>query len=192
MRARVRAAAVLVVAALVVASCSDGEVPDTLPEVASTSAATAETLSPTPTGDPTAALEAEITAFFEEYIQTINESWSSNAALQRRREMFSDACEPCLAGYDLAARAHQEELFLDAEPATARRVRLDAVDADIATVLVVEDVPAGRLIDGQGVVIEEFGASLGAQVIYRVQRQPSGDRWMIIASDLLSVEGGGR
>jgi hypothetical protein len=192
MRAGIGAAVGLALAGLVLGSCSGDEVPSTLPDVTPTSASPQETASATPTGDPTAALEAEITAFFEEYIQTINESWSSRAALERRREMFSDACKPCLAGFELAERAHDEELVLDAPPATARRVRFDVFDADVATVLVVEDVPAGRLVDSQGVVIEEFGASIGAQVVYRAQRKPGDSSWVIIASDLLSVEGGGR
>jgi hypothetical protein len=191
MGARMGAAAGLALAGLMLASCSGDDVPGTLPDVTPTTDGPQETTSTTPTGDPTAALEAEITAFFEEYIQTINESWSSTAALERRREMFSDACKHCLAGFELAERAHDEALVLEAPPATARRVRLDAVDADIATVLVVEDVPAGQLVDGQGIVIEEFGASLGAQVVYRAQRKPRDDGWVIIASDLLSVEGGG-
>jgi len=191
MRAPIGAAVGLALAGLGLAGCTDGDEPGTLPDVTPTSASPTDTTTVTPTADPTAALEAEITTFFEDYIQTINESWSSRDALARRREMFSDACATCLAGFELAERAHDEELVLEAEPATARRVRLDALNGDVITVFVVEDVPAARLVDVGGTVIEEFGASLGAQVVYRAQRKPTDDGWVIIASDLLSVEGGG-
>jgi hypothetical protein len=190
MRARVRAVAGLAVAALVVASCSDGEVPDTLPDVTPTSARPAETTSPTPTGDPTAALEEEITAFYERYVETINESWASAEALARRREMFSDSCAACLRGYELAQRALNEDLVLEAEPGAIHDIRLDRVERDVVTFLVHEDIPAGRLVDINGDVIQEFGATLGAQVVFRAQRRPA-EQWIIISSDVLSVEGGG-
>jgi hypothetical protein len=71
-----------------------------------------------------------------------------------------------------------------------RSVRVDAVDGDVATFLGVEDVASGRLVSSSGKVVEQFGETIGAQIVYRVQKRSSGD-WIVIAGDLLSVEGGG-
>jgi len=101
MRARMGAAAGLALAGLMLASCSGDDVPGTLPDVTPTTDGPQETTSATPTGDPTAALEAEITAFFEEYIQVSNASWTSTDALDRRRQMFADSCSACLFGYEI-------------------------------------------------------------------------------------------
>ncbi|HET6686052.1 MAG TPA: hypothetical protein VFH02_05940, partial [Jiangellaceae bacterium] len=101
MRARMGAASGLALAGLMLASCSGDETPGTLPDVTPTSARSQEATSATPTGDPTAALEAEITAFFEEYDRTVDESWTSTEALARRRDMFADSCAPCRRGFDL-------------------------------------------------------------------------------------------
>jgi hypothetical protein len=192
MRARIRVSAVVLAAVITVAACSDnGGGPSTLPDATSTSSAVAtETAVPTPTGDPTAQLEAEITEFYRLYVETINESWTSEEALQRRREMFADTCASCLRGYELAERAQREGLLLEAESGTIHEIRLDALDSDIATFLVSEDIPAGQLEDADGNVVEVFGATIGAQVVFRAQRTAPGS-WIIIASDVLSVEGGG-
>ena len=96
MRARIGASAVVLTAAMTIAACSDnGGEPSTLPDATSTSSAVA-TDTPSPTGDPTAQLEAEISEFYQLYVETINESWTSEEALQRRREMFADTCATCL------------------------------------------------------------------------------------------------
>jgi hypothetical protein len=187
MRARIGAAAGLALAGLMLTSCSGDEAPGTLPDVTPTSAGPQETASATPTGDPTATLEAEITAFYEEYDSTIDESWTSTEALARRREMFADSCVPCRRGFDLTQDAHDEGLALDAEFGSIREVRLDAIDGDIATLLVVDDVPAARLINSEGEVVQEFPATFGVQIAYQVQR--SGVHgWLIIASDVLSFD----
>jgi hypothetical protein len=60
----------------------------------------------------------------------------------------------------------------------------------VATFLVNEDIPAGQLKNADGNVIQNFGATIGAQVVFRAQRKPP-SQWVIIASDVLSVEGGG-
>ncbi len=107
MRARIGVSVVVLTAATTVAACSDnGGEPSTLPEVTSASSAVG-TETAVPTGDPTAQLEAEITEFFTLYVEAINESWTSEEALQRRREMFADTCAACLAGYELAQQAHR-------------------------------------------------------------------------------------
>ncbi len=190
MRARIGASAVVLTAAMTIAACSDnGGEPSTLPDATSTSPAVATETS-TPTGDPTAQLEAEISEFYQLYVETINESWTSEEALQRRREMFADTCATCLAGYELTRHALEEGLTFEAEPASVRTARLDSLDGDVATFLGIEDVPAGRLLSSDGNVVDEFGATIGAQVVYHIRRGGGGD-WVIIASDLLSVEGGG-
>jgi hypothetical protein len=191
MRVRLGGAVGLATVAILVA-CSGSEQPSTLPDTTRTptTAPTSEAVSPTPTADPTAQLEAEITEFYKRYVETINESWTSEEALLRRREMFADSCAECLAGYELTRRAVEEGLRFEAEPATIRSARLDKVDGNVVTFLGVEDVPAGRLLNSDGDVVDQFGASIGAQVAYRVQHADDG-KWVIIASDLLSVEGGG-
>jgi hypothetical protein len=189
MRAGIGVSAVVLTAAITVAACSDnGGEPSTLPDATPASSAVV-TETAIPTGDPTAQLEAEITDFYKLYVETINMSWTSEEALQRRREMFADTCATCLAGYELARHAVEEGLTFEAEPASVRTARLDGLDGDVATFLGIEDVPAGRLLNSDGEVVDEFGATLGAQVVYRVQRGGAG--WVVIASDLLSVEGGG-
>jgi hypothetical protein len=192
MRVRIVGAFDLVLVAMVVAACNGGDQPSTLPDATSASptALATASASPTPIGDPTAQLEAEITEFYKLYVETINESWTSEEALQRRREMFADTCSVCLAGYELTQRALQQGLIFGAKPATIRSARLDNVDGDVVTFLGVEDVPAARLLNSEGDVVDQFGATIGAQVAYRVQRTREGT-WVIIASDLLSVEGGG-
>jgi hypothetical protein len=183
--------AVGLVAAILVA-CSGDDQPSTLPDATPTNAdsAASEVVGPSPSGDPTAQLEAEITEFYELYIQTINESWTSKEALKRRREMFADTCAVCLAGYELTQRSIQDGLIFEAQPASIRDARLDNFDGDVATFLGIEDVPAGRLVNPDGEIVDQFGATVGAQVAYQVQHTDDG-AWIIIASDLLSVEGGG-
>src|ERR671918_2802222 len=95
----------LALAGLVLAACGDDDEPGTLPDV-TPSSTSVESASATPSGDPTARLEAEITAFLEQYAETINESWTSEDALARRREMFADTCASCLSGWEFARRAH--------------------------------------------------------------------------------------
>jgi hypothetical protein len=193
MRVRIGISAVVLTAATTVAACSaNGDEPATLPDATSAASAASPTegSAATPTGDPTAELEAEISEFYELYVETINESWTSEEALQRRREMFADSCTSCLQGYKFAQRAQREGLILEAKPGTIHEVRLDSLDGDVATFLVHEDIPAGRLKDAGGSVVQVFGATEGAQVIFRAQRIAP-DQWVIIASDVLSVEGGG-
>jgi len=191
MRARIAVSAAVLAATIMVAACSgDEDEASSLPDATSADSA----VTPTDTGstspaDPTAQLEAEITDFYKLYVETINESWTSEQALQRRREMFADTCATCVAGYELTKGALEEGLALEAEPARVRSARLDNFDGDVVTFLGIEDVPAGRLLNSRGEAVDEFGATLGAQVVYRAQRVGNG--WVIIASDLLSVEGGG-
>lgn len=184
MRAGLRAAAGLIAVALTLASCSDGETPDTLPDVAPTSTGPAETTSPTPTGDPTAVLEAEITAFFEEYIQVSNASWTSRDALDRRRQMFADSCRACLFGYEIAQRAHTEDLTFEGELGSVDRIRLDSIDGDVVRFSGFTSTPAARLVDSAGTVIQEFPPTDDLQVAYQVKRVSSGG-WIMINSEVL-------
>ncbi|HET6728312.1 MAG TPA: hypothetical protein VFG96_02775, partial [Jiangellaceae bacterium] len=78
-------------------------------------------------------------------------------------------------------------LTLDAEFGSIREVRLDAIDGDVATLLVVDNVPAARLINSEGQVVQEFPATFGVQIVYQVQRSGAGG-WLIIASDVLSFD----
>jgi hypothetical protein len=185
MRARVRAAAGLAVAALAVASCSDGKVPDTLPDVTPTSAGPAETTSPAPTGDPTAALEAEITAFFEEYAQKINESWTSAESLGRRREMFADTCKSCLAGYEFARRAQAENLRIEGGTASLVHARVDRVEGDVVKASAFTNSAAGQLVDSNGNVVQRFDAAENAQIAYQLRRTGPNE-WIILASEVFS------
>ncbi|MGH8838663.1 MAG: hypothetical protein ACRDVO_05295 [Jiangellaceae bacterium] len=185
MRARMGAAAGLALAGLMLASCSDEDVPGTLPDVTPTTDGPQETTSATPTGDPTAALEAEITAFFEEYAQMINQSWTSVEALARRREMFADSCESCLAGYEFAERAHAENLQIEGGAASLVRARVDRVEGDLVTTSAFTNSAAGRLLDSGGNVVQQFDASENTQITYQIRRAIPND-WIILASEVLS------
>jgi hypothetical protein len=134
MRVRLGGAIGLVAAAMLTA-CSDSDQPSTLPDTTPTSAVVSpsESASSTPVADPTAQLEAEITEFYEHYVETINKSWTSEEALQRRRGMFADSCESCLRGYELAKRALNQRLTLEADLSTIHEIRLDNVDGDVVT-----------------------------------------------------------
>jgi hypothetical protein len=184
MRARIGAAAGLALAGLILTSCSGDEAPGTLPDVTPTSAGPQETARATPTGDPTAALEAEIAAFFEEYIQVSNASWTSTDALDRRREMFADSCRACLFGYEIARRAHAEDLNFEGELGSVDRVRLDSVDGDVVRFSGFTSTPPARLVDSAGAVVQEFPPTDGLQVAYQVQRLGSGE-WIMINSEVL-------
>ncbi|WP_129664722.1 hypothetical protein [Phytoactinopolyspora endophytica] len=138
----------------------------------------------TPDADPTAELEAEITEFFEEYIETVNQSWTSEDALARRREMFSDSCNACLAGYELADEALSNGWRLEGEPSTVGDVSVTSYDGDIVAFLAVSDAPAAELIDPGGSVVDSFDENLGKQIVYQVQRNEDG-AWVIIKSESL-------
>jgi hypothetical protein len=185
MRTPLRCVLGFALAGLVLGACSDDDdQPGTLPDV-TPSTTSVESTSATPSGDPTAQLEAEITAFYEEYVDTINESWASEEALERRRNLFSDSCDECLVGFQFAQRAHLEGLTLQGEPAVVHRVRLDSVRDDVVTFATFSDVPAARLVDPQGAVVLEFEAGPNTQTIYQAQRTGR-DRWIIIAGETLS------
>jgi hypothetical protein len=185
MRARMGAASGLALAGLMLTSCSGDVTPSTLPDVTPTSARSQEATTANPTGDPTAALEAEITAFYERYVQTINESWKSAEALSRRREMFSDSCAECLAGYGFAQRAQVDRLRLEGDAASVAGVRIDAVNGDVVTFSTFSNVPAARLIDQQGKVVVEFDEGRSTQTTYQAQRRGQG-QWIIISGHTLS------
>lgn len=183
--------AVVAVAALV-AGCSsdsdsptpDGSVSATSPSVATSTATDPVSEPSTPPADPTAALEAEITAFFEEYIATVNASWTSADALARRRQMFSDSCADCLAGYSFAERAHSEQLQLHADEVVLRDIQVTSAEGAHVTALTVEDSPAGVLQGPDGSVVQEFDEYLGAQTVYQLVKRED-NSWLIIESEAL-------
>jgi hypothetical protein len=104
--------------------------------------------------------------------------------------MFADSCVPCLRGYELTRKALADGLTLEAEFGTIRSVRLDAVNGGVATFLVMDDVPAARLVDASSEVVQEFDATIGAQIVYQARKNPAG-QWVLISSEVLSVESGG-
>jgi hypothetical protein len=187
MRVRIVEAFELVLVAMVVAACNGGDQPSTLPDATSATATvpTTESAAHTPTGDPTAQLEAEITEFYKLYVETINESWTSEEALQRRREMFADTCGECLAGYEFARRAHTNSLTLEGGDAHVTDVRIDAVNGNVVTFLTFSDVPAARLVNTQGDMVMQFDEGQDTQTAYQAQRTESG-RWIIISGQTLS------
>ena len=149
--------------------CSgDDDEPSSLPDATTAgSAVTPTDTGSTPPADPTAQLEAEITDFYKLYVETINESWTSEQALQRRREMFADTCATCAAGYELTKGALEEGLTLEAEPARVRSARLDNFDGDVVTFLGIEDVLLDVCSIQGRALPSEFDATLAAQVVYR-------------------------
>jgi hypothetical protein len=185
MRARIGAALGLALVGLMLAACGNDEAPSTLPDVTPTTASPAETTSATQTGDPTAALEAEIRAFFEEYAEVINQSWTSANALARRRAMFADSCLSCLGGYEFAERAQAENLRLEGGEASLVRARVDRIQGDLVTASAFTHSDAGRLVDSSGNVVQQFDATENAQIVYQIRRS-SPDGWIIVASEVLS------
>lgn len=186
-----RSVVVVAIVGLFLAGCTDGdsgsESGSTLPDRTDSSSATASptvpSASPTPT-DPTAALEAEITVFFEEYIATVNESWTSEEALARRRQMFADSCQDCLAGYALAERAHSESLTLDAGPLVLHGVALSGGEGSNASFVASEQSPAGALRDQDGNPVQVFDQYDDLRVSVQVVKDEEG-RWMIVRSAVL-------
>ncbi len=164
MRARIGVYAAVLAATILVAACSgDEDEPSSLPDATTAGSA----VTPTDTGstspaDPTAQLEAEITDFYKLYVETINESWTSEQALQRRREMFVDTlCYLPAAGYELTKGA------LRAGPthwrqSLARFVELDSIafDGDVVTFLGIDHVACWHVYSTpRGEVVQEFGAT---------------------------------
>lgn len=185
-----RSVVAVAVVGLFLTGCTDGgsgsESGSTLPDRTDSSSASASptvpSASPTPT-DPTAALEAEINAFFEEYIATVNESWTSEEALARRRQMFADSCVVCLRGYEFTERAHVEGLEFQGLLGSVTGVQLTSAPADQVSFLATIDSPAAALVDDQGVVRQEFEAYPSLQTVYQARR--SGESWLIVAGDSL-------
>jgi hypothetical protein len=186
MRVRIVGAFELVLVAMVVAACNGGDQPSTLPDATSATATvpTTESAAHTPTGDPTAQLEAEITEFLDEYARVINDSWTSPDALAQRREMFADTCVSCLAGYRLAERAQADGLRFEGGMASLRDLQVDRVDSDIVTVSAFTDSEAGRLIDETDSVVQEFDASQNVQIVYQLRSDGSGS-WVILSGEVL-------
>ena len=139
----------------------------------------------TPPVDPTAALEAEITAFFEEYIATVNASWTSADALARSREMFSESCKSCLAVYDLAERAHSENVRYEGEMGQLDDVQLGSFADEVAVFTATTSSSAAALVNSEGVAVQEFAATQNIQVIYQAVREPDLG-WTIIKDEVLS------
>lgn len=194
MASRTRAGLRLVVppvlaGALLVGCSGDDDAP--VPSGSPTPADTA-TLEPTPSDnatttpepDPTAELEAEITAFFEEYIDAVNESWTSKEALRRRHEMFADSCRECQTGYELAHRTHEEALVLDAGDVVVLDVELTSFDGETAVFLTDMDSPAGVLRTSSGEVVQEFDDYSGVQSVYQATKTSKGE-WIIISGEVL-------
>jgi hypothetical protein len=187
MRARIGVSAAVLAATILVAACSgDEDEPSSLPDATTAgSAVTPTDTGSTPPADPTAHLEAEITDFYKLYVETINESWTSEHALQRRREMFADTCVECLAGYEFARKAHSDNLTLLGGIPHVTEVRVDAVNGDVVTFLTLSKVPAARLADPQGTVVMQFEEGPNTQTVYQAQQTESGS-WIIISGQTLS------
>jgi hypothetical protein len=185
MRVRLGGAVGLITVVLL-AACNGSDQPSTLPDTTPTgsSVPASEAVSPTPTADPTAKLEAEITEFFEAYIETSNASWTSKEALARRREMFVNSCAACLVGYEMALRAHEDGLTFDGELGRVEEVRIDDIEGDIVRFLGFTTTPAARLVGAGGNVVQEFPPTRDLQVVYQVQRLTADD-WVIIQSEVL-------
>ena len=186
-----RWSAVMVVAAVVTGcSPSDESVsPDVSVSATGSPVATSTATEPvsepsTPPADPTAALEAEITAFFEEYIATVNASWTSADALARRRQMFSDSCTDCLAGFSFAERAATERLILESDPLLFRRSSIASSSDESILVEVTEDSPPGVLRSASGDLIQEFDEKIGLKILFEVVRRPN-EGLLIVGSEVL-------
>jgi hypothetical protein len=174
----------LALAGLVLGACGDDDQPSTLPDV-TPSTTSVESPSATPSGNPTAQLEAEITAFLEQYAEAINESWTSEDALARRREMFADTCESCLAGWEFAQRAHSEALRFVGGTASISKVRVDRVDDDVVTVSAFTNSEPGDLLTAEGELVQHFDGAIETQISYQVRREKNG-AWIILLGEVLT------
>ena len=185
MRVRI-GGAIGLAAVMMVAACGGEDQPSTLPDATSTTATvpTTESATPTPTGDPTAQLEAEIREFLAQYARVINDSWISPDALAQRRAMFADSCVTCLAGYRLAERAQADGLRFEGGMASLRDLHVDRVNRDIVTVSAFTDSEAGRLIDMANKVVQEFDAAENVQIVYQLRTDGSGS-WVILSGEVL-------
>ena len=137
----------------------------------------------TPSGDPTAALEAEITEFYKLYVQTINESWTAAEALQRRREMFADSCADCLRGYELARRAREEDMLLYGGIVSVKDVRIDHSTERSIAVTTRSSSSAGELRDQTGSIVQPFVESTDVQIVYQIEQDADG-QWIIVDSQV--------
>jgi hypothetical protein len=173
----------LALAGLVLAACGDDDQPGTLPDVTPSTTSVASP-STTPSGDPTAQLEAEITAFYEEYVDTVNASFSSTVALQRRGDMFSESCGHCQEGYELAERANADGLVLSGGAISVVRIDVDTISRERAIFSVVSKSSAGTLATDSGDVVYEFPASTNVRITYQAQRTTRG--WVIVSSQVLT------
>jgi hypothetical protein len=192
-RGGVRVVPVLLAGALAVAACSgdDDALPsETTPAATPTVTATVEptptepTDDPTPDVDPTPDLEAEITEFFEQYIEAVNESWTSEEALQRRREMFADSCEECLIGYQFAKRMHDEDLLFEGGEVEVRDVSMTSSEGNLIVFTTEMDSPSGRLTTRDGELVQQFDEYRGDQSVYQAGESEPG-LWVIVKGDVL-------
>lgn len=182
--------ALLGTAAVVVLTCgcSGGTEPSTLPDVTPEPTAVptdspAPTAKPTPTADPTAALEAELVAFYQSYDAALNASWQSIEALSDRRAMFADSCAACLSGYEMTNDAVEQGLTFEGDPSEILDIAVSALDGDSASLLVMTDVPAGKLVDPDGNSVRTFPPNPEVQIVYEVQR--AAGTWLIVRSEVL-------
>jgi hypothetical protein len=178
-------AAAVILAVATLAACSNRDEPSTLPDTTPTGAVVSpsESGSPTPSADPTAQLEAEITEFYELYVQTINESFSSGAALQLRRSLFAETCLDCQRGYELAKRAHAESLTLGGGTISIVEISVDDLKADQAVFTSTTNSTAGTLTDEAGNVVQTLVESRNLQIVYQVARIDTKE-WIITSSEV--------
>jgi hypothetical protein len=181
MRLRLGGAIGLIAAGLL-AACSGDEQPSTLPDAAPTSSSSPvdDAVSPTPTADPTAQLEAEITEFYEKYVESINESFESRQALQERRSMFAETCADCQRGYDLAQQAQAESLTLEGGTMSVIEVRIDTWTSDSAVFSAVTSSDAGTLKDLAGKIVRSLPSSSNVQILFQATRKSG--QWVITSS----------
>jgi hypothetical protein len=187
MRARIGVSAAAIAATIMVAACSgDEDEPSSLPDATSAGSA----VTPTDTGstspaDPTAQLEAEITDFYKLYVETINESYISDLALNRRAGMFVDSCGDCRRGYELAKRVRQEQLVLHGGVVSIASVRVDNATQNNAVFTSLTSSSAGTVFDQAGNVMQTLAESADVQIVYQIERDGRG-KWIITDSQVSS------
>jgi hypothetical protein len=192
-RGGVRVVPVLLAGALAVAACSgdDDALPsETTPAATPTDTATVEptptepTDDPTPDVDPTPDLEAEITEFFEEYIEAVNESWASEDALLQTRDMFADTCDSCAAVYALATEAHDRGWSYKGAPGSLDGIQLTSYQDGVAVFTAETSSSEATLVDARGEVVRGFVATNGLQVVYQAARNDANE-WVLIRDEVL-------
>lgn len=171
----------LVLSALFLASCSTAAEPTTLatPTAEAPTTATAVEATPSPTavdGKDLGDAEADALAFLARYMDTAEASIRSAEALEERRLMYTESCQPCADGTEVAQSILNSGLAVDGGQ-IEWSVNDVNISGDSALVQVTRTISAVTLSDSQGQMVESSAPSEPATELYQLVR--SDGSWLI-------------